>query len=338
MKKQVLFLFLCLLTSFTTMAQLRFARLFSDHAVLQRQKPIPVWGWTNPNEPLIISLNGSLTQVLQTSADSTGKWQVQFSALEAGGPYILSAKTGSGQQVECKNVMIGDVWLCSGQSNMEWTVAQANDYTRERKNADFPQIRHFLVEHDVNLAPIADLNAGNWEICSPATVGRFTAVGFFFAREVLQQTNIPVGILHSSWGGSQVESWISKEAMLASEVLRPYGENFPKTWEEADLRLERSIKKKLLGNPDANPTPEDEKRYVQPEYDWSGWLSADPMWQWDWKGVWAWRGNGYMGKTVDIPGEMTSQVTTLGLADNYNYNEIYINGKLVASGLFRGTR
>jgi len=337
MKIRVFFLFLCLLTTFSAMAQLRFARLFSDHAVLQRQKAIPVWGWASPGEAVTVYLNGALSQLQQTTADSNGKWEVQFSALEAGGPYTLGITGASGKQ-ECKDVMIGDVWLCSGQSNMEWSVAQANNYKQERKNANFPKIRHFRVEHAVSLSPVDDLEKGEWEICSPENVGDFTAIGFFFAREVFQQTDIPVGILHSSWGGSQVESWISKEAMLASDVLRPYGENFPQTWEEADFRLERSIKKKLFGNPDANPTPEDEKRYVQPDYDWSGWLTADPMWQWDWKGVWAWRGNGYMGKIVDIPGEMTGRETTLGLADNYNYNEIYINGKLVALGLYKGTR
>ncbi len=319
------------------MAQLRFARLFSDHAVLQRQKPIPVWGWAQPNEPVTVYLNGQSRQSLQAVADSSGKWQVQFSALEAGGPYVLGVTGASGKQ-ECKDVLLGDVWLCSGQSNMEWTVAQADNYAKERKNANFAQIRHFRVEHEVALTPVEDLGAGNWEMCDAKSVGSFTAVGFFFAREVFEQTDVPIGILHSSWGGSQVESWISKEAMLESEVLNFYGMNLPQNWEEADLRLERSIKKKLLGNADAMPTPEDEKRYLQPDFDWSGWITADPMWQWDWKGVWAWRGNGYMGKTVDIPGEMTNQVTTLGLADNYSYNEVYINGKLVALGLFKGTR
>lgn len=295
MKKHLLFLFFCLLTSFSAMAQLRFARLFSDHAVLQRQKPIPVWGWAQPNEPVTVYLNGQSRQSLQAVADSSGKWQVQFSALEAGGPYVLGVTGASGKQ-ECKDVLLGDVWLCSGQSNMEWTVAQADNYAKERKNANFAQIRHFRVEHEVALTPVEDLGAGNWEMCDAKSVGSFTAVGFFFAREVFEQTDVPIGILHSSWGGSQVESWISKEAMLESEVLNFYGMNLPQNWEEADLRLERSIKKKLLGNADAMPTPEDEKRYLQPDFDWSGWITADPMWQWDWKGVWAWRGNGYMGK------------------------------------------
>ncbi|HOY08150.1 MAG TPA: sialate O-acetylesterase [Saprospiraceae bacterium] len=335
MKERLLPFFLCLLMSFSVSAQLRFARIFSDHAVLQRQKSIPVWGWAKPGEAVTVYLNGTPTQTLQAVAAPDGKWQVQFTALEAGGPYLLGASTAAAK-LELTDILIGDVWLCSGQSNMEWTVRQADNYLKERKNAEFPKIRHFRVAHEVSLEPQADLTEGAWEPSNAETVGGFTAIGFFFAREVFQQTGIPVGILHSSWGGSQVESWISKEAMLASEVLNGYGKTVPTTWEEADLRLEKSIKKKLLGNPDIAISTADEQKYLQADYDFSNWLTADPMWQWDWKGVWAWRGNGYMGKMVEIPAEMVNQITTLSLADNFNQNEVYINGKLVAKGLFKG--
>ena len=334
MPKHILSLFLLLFLSFQTNAQLRLARLFTDHAVLQRQKPIPVWGWANPNEQVTVAL---ANQTQQAKADKNGKWQVKFAAMEAGGPHTLTASTPSGR-LEFTDILIGDVWLCSGQSNMEWTVSQSDNYLEEKKNADFPKIRHFKVAHEVSLSPEEDLSSGSWEIATAQTVGDFTAVGFFFAREVFQKTGVPIGLLNSSWGGSQVESWISKEAMCGSDVLKSYGENLPKNWEEADLRLERNIKKKLLGNPDANPTLDDEKKYLQPGYDYSNWLKANPMWQWDWKGIWAWRGNGFMAKTVEIPDTMTKQITTLGLAEQFSYNEIYVNGKLAAAGLLKGTR
>ena len=332
------FSFLLLLTlsawAIPAQSQLRLARLFTDHAVLQRQKPIQVWGWAKPNEPVSVTF---AKKTLKTQADVEGRWQVQFSAMEAGGPYNLLVEAASGKQ-ERKDLLMGDVWLCSGQSNMEWPVSKADNYLQEQKKADYPQIRHFLVAHEVALEPVQDLASGEWKTCNTQTVGDFTAVGFFFAREVYEKTGVPIGLLHSSWGGSQVESWISKASMLKSNELSAYAQNFPKNWEEADILLERAIKKKLLGNPDANPTLEDEKKYLQPNFDHSGWLTADPMWQWDWKGIWAWRGNGFMAKTVDIPAEMTTQVTTLGLAELYSYNEVYINGKLISAGLFKGVR
>ncbi len=334
MKKPVLLCLFSLLLTAQTIAQVRFARLFSDHAVLQRQKPIPVWGWANPNERVSVTL---ADQSQQVQADTAGKWQCTFTALEAGGPHKLQASTPSGQ-IELVDILIGDVWLCSGQSNMEWTVAQSNNYAEESKNANFPKIRHFRVDHLVSLEPENDLASGNWEVCTPQKFGDFTAVGFFFAREVFQKTGVPIGLLHSSWGGSQVESWISKDAMLSSDVLHDYAQNLPLNWQEADLRLEKTIKKKLLGSADASPTLTDEKAYWQADYDFSKWLTADPMWQWDWKGVWAWRGNGFMGKIVDIPAEMVEQITTLGLAENYSYNEVYINGQLVNAGILKGPR
>ena len=206
-------------------AQLKLARLFSNHAVLQRQKPLPVWGWATPNEAISVSL---ANQTLTTQANTEGEWRVTFSPLEAGGPYKLAVSSPN-EKLLVEDILMGEVWLCSGQSNMEWTVAQADNFLKERKNADFPQIRHFKVEHEVSLQPEKDLKTGEWKLCKPETVGGFTAIGFFFAREIHQKLSkagtsesIPIGILHSSWGGSQVEGWISKEAMLGSNERTLY--------------------------------------------------------------------------------------------------------------------
>ncbi len=334
MHKTVYLLPILLLLSMATTAQPRLARLFSDHAVLQRQKEIPVWGWANPKEKVQVTLG---TQVQKTVADTAGKWRVNFTSMEAGGPYALLVSARSGT-LERTDILIGDVWLCSGQSNMEWTVKQAKDFAKESKEANFLKIRHFAVAHEVALKPLEDLDTGKWVLCTPKNVGDFSAVGYFFAKEVLQKTGVPIGLLHSSWGGSQIKGWISAEAMRSSEDLRDYAENLPQTWEDADLRLERNIKEKLLGSPDANPSLADEKKYLGADFDCSKWNTADPMWQWDWKGIWAWRGNGFMGKTVDIPADMTDEITTLGLAENFSFNQIYINGTLVSAGILKGSR
>ena len=313
---------------------LRLCRLFSNHAVLQRQKPLPIWGTAKPNDTITVNLAG---QTQKTTADTEGSWRVTFPPFEAGGPFKIVVETTS-DTVSVNDILFGEVWLCSGQSNMEWTVSNTKDYLKERKNADFPQIRHYYVDHEVTIEPQKELKSGSWAICRPETVGRFTAVGFFFAREIYQKLNVPIGLLHSSWGGSQVEGWISKEAMQTSDELKNYAQNFPKNWEEGDMRLERSIKQKLLGDANKEIRMEDEAKYMKADYDFSKWWTSDPMGQWDWKGIWAWRGNGFMAKTVEIPSEMVAQSTTLGLAENFSYNEIYINGKLVSAGVLRGVR
>ena len=326
---------LLLIISNLTFAQLKICRLFSDHAVLQRQKPLPVWGWAKPNEQITVSLAG---KTLSTTANTEGGWRVTFPAMEAGGSALEMTVSNGIETVKITDLFIGDVWLCSGQSNMEWRVSQANDFLKERKNADFPNIRHYFVEHEVSLQTEKELRTGDWKVCNGGNVGDFTAIGFFFAREIFQKTGIPIGILHSSWGGSQVESWISKDAMLNSDELKNYAQTLPTTWEDADFRLEKSIKKKLLNNAEIAISIDDEKKYLHEDYDFSKWYNGDALGQWDWKGIWGWRGNGFMAKNIEIPSEMTNQITTLGLGEHFSYTEVYINGKLVSAGIFKGIR
>ncbi len=328
-------LFFCLMTAaFTSVsAEVRLARLFSDHVVLQRQKPIPVWGWAKANETVNVSL---ANQTKTAKADTNGKWMVEFAPLEAGGPFELKVSAESGN-LTVKDVLVGEVWLCSGQSNMEWTVKQSDNFAEEKKNANFPQIRHFFVEHRVEVEPQKDLKSGEWKVSSAETVGDFTAVGFFFAREIHQKLKIPVGLVHSSWGGSQIEGWISHEAMLSSDELGDYGRKLPKNWAEADTLLERNLKKITLGDADRQPTLADEKKYTEAGYDFSKWhTGGSPIGQWDWKGIWAWRGNGFMARRIELPESFIDQEITLGLAQIHSYIEVYINGNSVYKGTAPG--
>ncbi|GAA4447628.1 sialate O-acetylesterase [Nibrella saemangeumensis] len=333
MKRLLIFLLLTLSTA--TFAQVKLARIFSDQVVLQRQQPIPVWGWAKPNEKVSVTLAGQ-TQSGKAGAD--GKWLVRFSPLEAGGPHQLTATAKSGK-AEAGDILIGEVWLCSGQSNMEWPVKAADNYQAEKKNANFPQIRHFNVAHDLALTPQADLTKGEWKVCSPETVGDFTAIGFFFARELVQKLNVPVGLLHSSWGGSQVEGWISKEGMMSNDELRPVAQQLSTNWQQADSIVDYKLRKQLLkGVDNLYLTAADEQKYLDPAYDFSTWRTADPFGQWDWKGMQGFRGQGYIARQIEIPADMVARQTTLGLAENDSRNEIYINGKKVYEGTETGSR
>jgi sialate O-acetylesterase len=333
--KPITFILLLMMLAFSSTAQVSIARLFSDHVVLQRQKPIPVWGWAKAGETITVSL---ANQTLSTKTDTTGKWKVTFLPMEAGGAYIMTVTAPSGTLI-IKDILVGEVWFCSGQSNMEWSVAAADNFKKEQKNADFPKIRQFYVQHDVQLIPQNDLKTGNWTLCTLETVGNFTAIGFFFARAIHQNLNIPIGLVHTSWGGSQIEGWISKEAMLENEALKPYAQNLPTNWQLADALHDKKVRKKCFGNPDFMPTIADEKKYLLPNYNFSKWQSGESaIGQWDWKGIWAFRGQGYMARNVVISPEMVNQVTTLGLGINDSFNEIYINGKLVSAGIIKGLR
>ena len=316
-------------------AEVKLARLFSDHVILQRQKPIPVWGWANANENVNVSLG---RQNKTAQADANGKFTVIFAPMEATGEPLelkVAAKSGS---LTVKDVLIGEVWLCSGQSNMEWTVKQSDNFAEEKKDANYSQIRQFYVEHNVEIVPQTDLKTGEWKASSPDSVGDFTAVGFFFARDVYKKMKIPIGLIHSSWGGSQIEGWLSKEGMLASSELRNYGRNLPTNWAEADAILEKNVKRATLGDANANPTLADESKYLNANYDISKWVTNNPIGQWDWKGIWAWRGNGFMARDVKIPANFVNRETVLGLAESNSYNEIYINGIQIFAGITKGKR
>ena len=208
--KKAISIAMLLLMSQSIFAHVKLPRLFSDNMVLQRGKPIPIWGWAAAKEKITVQLKGQ-TKTTITSAD--GKWKIYLDPIAAGGPYKL--KVQGTNIINFKNILIGDVWVCSGQSNMEMTIAgwgQINNYEEEIAAANYPMIRHFEVPRTVAASPQEDISAGEWKICNPDNAGSFTAAGYFFAREIFKETGVPIGLLNCSWGGTQVESWISREA------------------------------------------------------------------------------------------------------------------------------
>jgi sialate O-acetylesterase len=328
----LIFLFFLQISAF---GQLKLAKIFTDHMVLQRQKPIQIWGWAAANQAITISFANADQSVV---ADANGKYLVSLPPMEAGGPFELKVTDGS-NHINITDVLIGDVWLLSGQSNMEWQMRLAKDYQKEKKDANYPKIRHFFVEHEVTMTPQDDLKSGSWKIASEDNAGDFSAIGFFFAREIFNKTNIPIGLLHSSWGGSQIEGWISKEGMLTSSELANYAQKMPGNWLEADALVDKKLRLQLFGNEAINPSLIDEGKYIKPGYDFSKWQTApSPIGQWDWKGIWAFRGKGFMAKSIEMPENMASKPSTLGLGIQNGRNQLYINGKLVADTTIFGIR
>ena len=187
--------------------------LFSDEAVLQRGKPVQVWGWAAPGETVAVALAGSGLEhaTAEATAGADGRWQAAIGPFTAGGPYILTATAGA-KKAEAKDLLVGDVWLCTGQSNMEFAVNGAKNAAAEKADANWPRIRHIAVAR-TNAAHPEELIKGQWRICSPETVGGFTAVGYFFGRDLHQELKVPIGLIHSSWGGTRAECWTSAEAL-----------------------------------------------------------------------------------------------------------------------------
>ncbi|WP_145308293.1 sialate O-acetylesterase [Gimesia fumaroli] len=182
-------------------ADVRLPHIFGDHMVLQREMPIPVWGWADPGEKVSVELGGDR---VSTVADEAGKWMVKLPAQKVGDPVSLTVKGKN--TVTLTDVLLGEVWLCSGQSNMEWTVARSNNFEKEQAAAKYPKIRHIKIPKRPSGFPQDDVTA-EWAACSPETVGNFTAAGYFFGRKLHKDLDVPVGLINSSWGGTRIEPW-----------------------------------------------------------------------------------------------------------------------------------
>ncbi|MDF7825220.1 sialate O-acetylesterase [Pontiellaceae bacterium B12227] len=199
-------------------AELKLATVFTDGMVLQRDQKVPVWGWAEPGAEVTVAFAGNETTV---KADATGKFMVRLKKMQASAkPQLLVVKSGA-DRIEVKNVLVGEVWLCSGQSNMAFTVGRSKDFEKEKAAANFPEIRMFLTARQPS-TELKDICTGSWSVCSPETVGSFTAAGYFFAREIHNTLGVPVGLLHSSWGGTCIEAWSPMESLEAYPSVMEY--------------------------------------------------------------------------------------------------------------------
>ncbi len=188
-------------------ADVRMPSIFGNHMVLQRDMRDKVWGKADAGEEIAVTIAG---QTHMTKADDQGRWSVALDPMPAGGPHTLTVKGNSTLTFE--DVMIGEVWICSGQSNMQWDVAISNDADLEALSANYPNIRLISVPQVGTQEPKDDFD-GKWELCTPETVKSFSAVGYFFGRQLHQTLNVPIGLIDDAWGGSACEAWINKDVL-----------------------------------------------------------------------------------------------------------------------------
>jgi sialate O-acetylesterase len=200
-------------------AEVRLPKVFSSHMILQRDKPIVVWGWAQPNESLTVQLGSEKQQV---NANDRGEWQARLPAMKAGGPLTLSISGSSSVRLE--DILVGDVWVCSGQSNMEMGIASCRDAKAEIAAANYPGIRLLMTPNRWTPEPQEDIE-GSWKICSPETIaesgwGGFSAAAYYFGRELHKQLGVPIGLIDATWGGTRIESWTPPEGFAVVPALQ----------------------------------------------------------------------------------------------------------------------
>ena len=244
-------------------AELRLPAVFSDHMVLQRDKAVVVWGWADAEEEITVEFAG---QKKATKADASGKWSLRLEPLTASAEsQKLTAKGKDDRKAEVSDVLVGDVWLGSGQSNMAMTVNRAKDFEKEKTAANFPLIRHFK-EESAGAATAQTQSKGKWLACTPDNVGGFSATLYFFGREIHREVGVPVGLINTSVGGTPIESWIAPEVQETkpelSAALKAQSAALPKIDPvkakadyDAELKKFKAAKAKALAEGKKAPRP-----------------------------------------------------------------------------------
>lgn len=306
-------------------AKIIVSRLISDHMVLQRGVNIRIWGTADPQEKITVDFKG---RKYHTRASQDGSWIVMLAPSLAGGPYLLSIK-GRTEVLKIKNLLVGDVWVCSGQSNMEFSVSGVINAAKELSVANDSHIRQFKVPKANGPIPATMLTTGEWKSSSAATTGEFTAVGYFFAREMRKvHPDVPVGIINASWGGSCIEAWLSNAGFGWNGLadLQQYHET------EYNRRINL-----LKDKNDWVPTISDagitdgKPQWVATDYDDSGWKEWNaPGWWWG-NGLEFFGGVLWMRKSFELPVDVAASQIALSLGYFDDRARVWINGHLIDS-------
>ena len=309
-------------------ADVRLPAIISDNMVLQQQTKVRIWGNADPDEPVTVTLQ---QKSFRTVADKQGRWEIWLGPLNAGGPFELTIKGNN--LLTIKNVVVGEIWLCSGQSNMEWPLINTVGGAEAVAQANYSEIRLFQVEHRTAASPLTDL-AGRWVVTTPDEAANFSAVGYFFGRELHRQLRVPVGLLNSSWGGTPAEAWTSHDALLRSPELKPILDRYqsslnalPQTkevyahalaeWEEKNLYIDAGNKGEALG-------------YADPVTATADWLKIDLPKQFETAGLLI-DGAVWFRKVVELPESWAGKDLLLNLAPIDDQDVTYFNGTKVGS-------
>lgn len=311
-------------------ADIRLPKLISDGMVLQRDTVIPLWGWAENGEEVSVYLNGSLLGRVQPVA---GAWQFKLPAQTAGCGQQLTLVGHN--RLELKDICFGDLWVASGQSNMEMPMARlAEAYPADLQQANYPQIRQFTVPQEYNFdAPQYDVSSGYWQAASPDSIHEFSALAFYFARDLYQHNGIPIGILNNALGGSPVEAWLSEDALQAFPDALAQAKRFRDPTLRARITAEDQAKNaRWYGDlQQRDPGLNSDMPWYAPHFDDSQWQSfsvpgflPEPF-----TGVW------WLRKTLELSAEQAASADTLRLGSIVDADEVYINGQLVGNTTYQ---
>jgi len=220
MKTSTLFI-IFIFASLTITAQLRMPAVYGDHMVIQQNAAVPIWGWSESTQDVKINVSWDTTTI-RTQSNNTALWKATLQSPSAGGPHSITVKAGD-QTITIQDVLAGEVWLCSGQSNMEWSMAASGDGKQIMNNVNDATIRLFNIPNS-SADQLQTRGEGSWQVCNAESVSGFSAVGYFFGKKINEELKIPVGMINASWGGTPAEAWLPSEKVEADAALRASAE------------------------------------------------------------------------------------------------------------------
>lgn len=323
--KSIALLFLFCFFQQTGSAQIRLPKILRDSMVLQRDAKIKLWGWASPGEKVAVKLAG---KTAKATTGSDGKWTVQLPALKAGGPFTVNID-GSNHLV-VKDVLIGDVWLCAGQSNMVHQMSlHSVRYADEIAKADYPQIRQFWVPNVTNLqGPQDDFSSGSWKAANPTNVLDFSAVAYFFAKDLYKKYGVPIGIINASWGGVPIESMMSEEAFKDfPNILNTVQKN-------KDTAYINSFSRRFSSNNRPTARPQDKgltESWFLPSYAPKNWRTINIPGYWEDQGIKDLDGVVWYRREIDVPSSIANAHAKVFLGRIVDADALYINGKQVGN-------
>ncbi|MCC7348930.1 MAG: beta galactosidase jelly roll domain-containing protein [Phycisphaerales bacterium] len=318
------FLFFLLMQMSLSQAQLQLPTIISDNMVLQRSSATPIWGRAAPGRKVVVTFD---KVIAETTADAHGKWRVNLDLSgvpAAPGDLVIDA----GEKRTLHNVITGEVWLCSGQSNMEMSFSGCLNASGEAASAEYPEIRHFTVSHEISNVPVEDLN-GKWVVCTPETVMEFSAVAYFFGRDIYLKIHQPIGLINSSFGGTDAEAWTSDQALLSDDRYRQAIELRKLAFQDSDAAHAKFDSETIEWMRDNLP-PYDmndaiKKGLADPSTDITSWETMQVPQAWQAAGL---KHNGvvWFRREIDLPADCAGKpaLLELGRVDDVDYT--FVNG------------
>lgn len=324
--KKIATTFIAFVSALASTGQVRLPKLISDSMVLQRNAKINIWGWAGRAEKVNIKFNG---KSYKTKADSNGKWSVSLAPMKAGGPYTMDITASN--RITLKDILIGDVWLCSGQSNMEYQLGYDDaTYGNEMATVNNPEIRQFKVPiHPVLTGPEEEMTRGSWKWANPKDIGPFTAVGYFFAKNLYEKYHVPIGLINSSVGGTPIEAWISEEGLkdfpdIISTVQKNKDTSFTNSTRRSGGGFPRQQQQSPNDKGMNGPLP-----WYDPAYVPKGWRDIAVPAYWEDQGLKDLNGVVWYRKEIDVPASMAGKPARVYMGRMVDADVLYINGKQI---------